>query len=334
MRMKRNYSLHYNFEIWNDRIKTYLNNVLNKSNDYFAKQCANGEIGNIKHEYISMLEYISDIEKYLFFNKNNPNFYNILKSIENINVISVLPPNRRGINVQSIPQQNIVLVNPDLRGNSSLTSRERTMMYVAHELGHYVNNEWMKSVDSFIDRQVRYGQMVQSEAELFQEGFSLLDEAITQNRAEDMAYAFARKRRPDVRSCIRDCLFNGDSYRTNYDSYGELQEPAIMFGRTLRGIGKIRSDEDALTELCNRATSPNFAKNIIEEYARDGQMINLIPFVEHMGVIKRASYSVFSGDNDVWALNKSKWALNKFKAYALQLRDCREPLDDSSYFNR
>lgn len=327
MNMLENYNLHYNFGIWNNRIKTYLNKVLDRSTDYFAKQYVNGEIRNIKHEYVSMLEYISDIEKYLFFNKNSSNFYNILKSIENINVISVLPQNQRGIYGQAIPQQNVILVNPDLPGNNHLTSRERTMMYVAHELGHYVNDEWMKSVVSLLDGQVQSGQMIQSEAELFQEGFSLLDEAITQNRAEDMAYAFARKRRPDVRSCTRGRLFNGDSYQTNYDFYGELQEPATMFGRTLRGIGKIRNDKDALTELCNRATSPNFAKNIIEEYARDGQIQKLIPFVEHMGIIKKASYYMFGGDHDVWALNKSKRSLDRFKSYASELRDYRDPLN-------
>lgn len=333
MKMIEQYDLKYDFGEWNDRIRLYLNRVLSDSTEYFAKQYSNGEVKNVNHEYVSMLEYISNIEEYLFYNKNNSNFYSILRSIENINVISVLPTNRRGIYGQAIPSSNTLLVNPDLPGRGTLTSKERTRLYVAHELGHYVNNEWMKSVVDFLDGKVRAGEMGQNEALLFQEGFSLLDEAITQNRAEDFAYTFARKTRPSMRRYTNGQLFNGEAYQTNFDFYGELQTPATMFGRTLRGIGKIEDDKDALRELCNRATSPNFAKRIIEEYTRDGQLKCLFPMVENMGIIKKASYYMFGGDNDVRALNGSKTALDRFRNYANSLRNYREP-HISEYGNR
>lgn len=333
MRWVEQYELKYDFGEWNNRIRLYLNKVLKNSTEYFAKQYSNGEIKNVNHEYESMLEYISNIEEYLFYNKNNSNFYNILKSLENINVISVLPKNRRDIYGQAIPRRNILLINPDLSGNRTLTSKERTRLYVAHELGHFVNNEWMKSVVDFSDGKVRLGEMGQNEAVLFQEGFSLLNEAITQNRAEHFAYAFARKSRPPMKRYTNGKLFHGEAYQTNFDFYGELQTPATMFGRTLRGIGKMENDEAALMELCNRANNPNFAKRIIEEYTKDGQLRNLFPMVENMGIIKKASYYMFGGDDDVRALNGSKTALDSFRKYANSLRDYREPLT-SEYGNR
>ena len=98
-----------------------------------------------------------------------------------------------------------------------------------------------------------------------------MDEAITQNRAEHFAYAFARKSRPPMKRYTNGKLFHGEAYQTNFDFYGELQTPATMFGRTLRGIGKMENDEAALMELCNRANNPNFAKRIIEEYTKDSE---------------------------------------------------------------
>ena len=93
MNMIEQYDLKYNFREWNDRVKLYLNRVLTKSTNYFAKQYSNGEINNVNHEYVSMLEYISNIEEYLFYNIDSPNFYNILRALENISVISVLLKN-------------------------------------------------------------------------------------------------------------------------------------------------------------------------------------------------------------------------------------------------
>ena len=89
-----------------------------------------------------MLESIFNIEEYLYYNKNNPDFYNILKSLENINVVSVLPKNNRGIYGQAIADENVLLISPVLKPSRTLTKQERTRLYLAHELGHYINNDW------------------------------------------------------------------------------------------------------------------------------------------------------------------------------------------------
>ena len=87
MDMIESYTLKYNFGEWNARIEKYLNRLLSKSTDYFANQFNNGELEDTNSEYVTMLESIFNIEEYLYYNKNNPNFYNILKSLENINVV-------------------------------------------------------------------------------------------------------------------------------------------------------------------------------------------------------------------------------------------------------
>lgn len=224
MDMIESYTLKYNFGEWNARIEKYLNRLLSKSTDYFANQFNNGELEDTNSEYVTMLESIFNIEEYLYYNKNNPNFYNILKSLENINVVSVLPKNNRGIYGQAIADESVLLISPVLKPSRTLTKQERTRLYLAHELGHYINNEWMKTVIDDLNTRLRNGTLELSQAQTIYNGFALLDESITQNRAEEFAYNMANKARPSMRNEIRqnqygEALFDGNSYRTNYDYY-------------------------------------------------------------------------------------------------------------------
>ena len=331
MDMIESYTLKYNFGEWNARIEKYLNRLLSKSTDYFANQFNNGELEGTNSEYVTMLESIFNIEEYLYYNKNNSNFYNILKSLENINVVSVLPKNNRGIYGQAIVDENVLLISPVLKPSRTLTKQERTRLYLAHELGHYINNEWMKTVIDDLNNRLRNGKLEESQAQTIYNGFALLDESITQNRAEEFAYNMANKPRPSMRDEIRqnqygEALFDGNAYRTNYDYYGEFQIPTVMFGRTLRGIGKLQNDTEVLNVLSQRALNPNFANRIIQEYSKNGQLPKLFPLLESMGTIKSASYYLFRGNNDVRALNNSRNALNSVSIKSSRLRDYREPL--------
>ena len=83
----------------------------------------------------------------------------------------------------------------------------------------------------------------------------MLDEATTQDRAEDFVYSFSGKARPQQLNVRNQGLFNGQAYKSNFDYYGELQAPATMFERTLRGIGKEDNDTKALKLLSKRALS-------------------------------------------------------------------------------
>lgn len=330
MQLIQEYNLEYNFSKYNDRVQNYLNQLLINSNNYFLNQYRKGKINNIEKEYHKMCEFINNIEEYLIYYINNPNFEYILNVLEKIRTVSVLPKNERGIYGKAEANNNILFINPELAGSRFLTPSERTRLYVAHELGHFINSEWMNTVVSFLDKKVRLNEMTQEEAQLFYDGCSLLDEAITQNRAEDFAYTFARKKRPNMQDETRDKLFNGDTYKANFDFYGELQEPAIMFARTLRGIGKLENDNMALRVLSERAISPDFFNKIVDEYTKDSQLENLIPLVQNMGIIKNASYCMFGYESDNSDLSRSKEALDNLKTYATNLRDYRDPLESSN----
>lgn len=327
MNILENYNLNYNFgNQYQQRISNLLNNILNGSNNLFAEQLHNNQINNVRSEYVKMTSFIKNVEEYLYNYKDNPNFNTILNSISNIKRISVLPQNERGIYGQAIPETNTLLINPNLQGNSTLTSEERTRLYVAHELGHFVNNNWMKSVIQYLDSRVRAGELTNDQAQLVQEGFSMLDEAITQNNAENFAYKFAGKRRPDNRNLqSRQGVFDNMPYSTNYDFYGEFQSPSAKFAKTLRGIGKYENDVVALDILSERALNPTFALDIMDEYYKDNQYENLLQIVKRMGVIKKAVYTSFGADDSIASVQLSGETLNELYDFTNRLREYREP---------
>lgn len=324
------YKLKYDFRQYNNVIATYIDVLINNSMAIFQQQIRNGQVKNIEHDSNALAGCIQNLEEYLYYNfKKSPETFNhiINATMNNVRTISVLPKDNRGIFGETQPQNKIIYINPDLRDSKYLTGEERTRLYMAHELGHIVNNEWMKKVVEYANQQIRQGRLTQDHAQLIYDGFSMLDEATTQNRAENFVYEFSGKRRPSLAYYRNDRMFNSEPYRSNFDYYGELEEPAIMFARTLRGIGKENEDIKALDMLSKRALSPNFFNRILNEYTRDRQMPAFIQEVQYMGLLKRASYANF-GYEDVSYLHNSKTYLERLRNVTAQMRDYREPFDD------
>lgn len=324
------YTLKYDFKQYNDVISTYLEVLINKSSANFQQQVRTRQIENNNHDAESLAGCIENLEEYLYYNfqKSPQNFNYILNSTMNkVRIISVLPQQERGIYGRTEVENKTIYINPDLSNSRNLTGEERTRLYMAHELGHIINNGWMQKVVEYANQQIRLGNLTQKHAQLIYDGFSMLDEATTQNRAENFVYEFSGKRRPPLANYKNGRLFDGQPYPSNFDYYSELQEPATMFARTLRGIGKEKNDIVALNMLSERAISPNFFNNVLTEYSRDGQMPAFIKQFQYMGLLKRASYANF-GYDDVSYLHNSTSYINNLRNIATQMRDYREPFND------
>ena len=323
------YKLKYNFQQYTQVINVYLENILKNSSEYFNNQNREGEVINIEKEKKVLLRCIENIEEYLYYYfKNFPNNFNtILNSIiNNLRTIACLPENQRGIYGLTRAEKKIIYINPELRDSSTLTGENRTRLYMAHELGHIINNEWMNYVSEWLNRLRKHNNdVIPDTFQLFYDGFSMLDEATTQDRAEDFVYSFLGKRRPKYQRERNSMLFDGQEYESNFDYYGELQAPATMFARTLRGIGKEKNDGKALNLLSSRALSPDFARLIIDEYIKDEQAGSFFEELRYMGLLKRASYAKF-GVGDASNCKNSAEYLSKFIHTTSQMRDWREPL--------
>lgn len=323
------YNLNYDFGQYNDVISVYIEVLINKSTTNFQQQIRNRQVRNREHDADALAGCIQNLEEYLYYNfQKSPATFNhvINATMDNVRTISVLPNNKRGIYGEAQADNKIIYINPDLSDSRNLTGEERTRLYMAHELGHIINHDWMNKVIEYANQQIRQGRLSQEHAQLIYDGFSMLDEATTQNRAEKFVYEFSGKERPRLANYRNENLFNGETYKSNFDYYGELQEPAAMFARTLRGIGKENDDIRALDMLSERAMASNFFNNILNEYSRDGQMPSFIQEVQYMGLLKRASYANF-GYEDVSYLRNSKTYLDRLRNLTTQMRDYREPFN-------
>ena len=110
-------------------------------------------------------------------------------------------------------------------------------------------------------------------------------------------------------------LFNGRPFRTNFDYYGELQEPAIRFGKTLKGVSK--NTNETLKSLGRAAIDNRFTTKVENEYRANDDLTGLFALIHSMGVMKEAAYEAF-GMGTGEALPRSKKALELFESLTEQ----------------
>ena len=292
-----NYNMRFDFGEYKDIVQSFLNSLVNNSYTTFKKQIKDGKIlkghkqpiekdTKYQIEESNMKFFIRNVEEFLhyYYVNDKRSFYNVLSAVQKLKAISVLDDKDRGAYGVTL-NYDTILINPDLKKSSLLTSRltssQRKRLYVFHELGHMVNKAWLDELGIILDGQP--GMPPQSK-DLFMDGFRLLDEATTQDRAEQMAYYYAKTERPMLyySKDQNNEMYGGKVYKTNFDYYGELEPIAIEFGRTLKGIGKISDDRKAMSTLSKRALKRSFANDIIKEYTKDQQIPYLLSLMRYM----------------------------------------------------
>ena len=185
------YRLKYDFQQYNQYIIDYLNMLIKNTTTMFQNQIRNGQIKNSERDADALAGCIRNIEEYLhyLFESSPENFHSILRTtIKNVRTIACFSSNQRRIYGETQAQNKLIYINPELKESRTLTGEERTRLYMARELGHISNNEWMKKVVDYVNRQIRTGALTQEHAQLIYDGFSMLDEVTTQDRAEDISY--------------------------------------------------------------------------------------------------------------------------------------------------
>lgn len=277
-------------DLYKKSVDKYMNTVAKESTQSEQKK----DLQKI-HDYVRATEdYILGLYRNRFVNANN--ILDVVATIKKIETITPLPKNKRGIYGITNLVENTIEINPNL-------NEFRTQIYVGHELGHFLHNCWIEDVIAYIqnlNKNTNIAELINNNLtmarQLIYDGFRLLDEATVQEAAEMIAYQKYHQKRPklDYRSDSR--IFAGEPYKTNFDYYGELHEPAILFGRTLRVIGQNPqiSDEQIMTELAKKSFSSDFATSIIKEYQENHELEKtFIIIMIQLGRIKDASYGMF-----------------------------------------
>ena len=203
-----------------------------------------------------------------------------------------LPKEKRGLFGATFHIENspglVVLINPDLDGY-------RRELYAFHEFTHVI----MDGNDEVVRESVRdVRNITPSRIEQIRDGYTVIEEAIAQNSAEEMMAVLYNRRRA-LPQLQRDKAIPNIRFESNFDYYGLYQPIGTKFARTLRGIGNLRANNpnSFLNALTARAFNSDFMKNILAEYKQDGYFGKLIQSFFNLGKVFRVKQKTFGVRN-------------------------------------
>lgn len=308
------------YSIWDEKefpgFTGFLSNLYNTSMNNFYKKTVKEEKYDkkeIKQEASILEDYIKDIEYYYvsllklgFITKQN--YDNVLKQLESLHYIKVFPKNQRSLYGLSNYNPRHIVINPDLKPEFGFSIDCVRQMCISHELGHIINMSWWRDAreygdELYNDPRVRtiLKNMNLDDPKYLKYGFSLLDEVVVQEAAEAVTYRMANKPRPSKEYRTDKAIFKHNPYLTNYALYGELQEFAIKFARSLDFVNteSTDTDQDVLTKLARRSFDKNFISRIKYEIDNNtSKKDNLIIMLACMGSIKAATYKILNLEKD------------------------------------
>lgn len=325
--MKLSYKFVRNNVDFTKALQKFLNNLEMESLKYFEIQKKQKQLVNEKEDKIALYEAIKNLEQffyYNFINLTNMQFYEFIVTIsKNLDIIAVLPANRRNVYGRNIPEEKTIYVNPKMGNSSYLTGLERKKLNIAHEVGHIIhNNRWLNKIREEVNKSF-IKEIGLELSNTYYGGFVLLDEIATQERAEDFAYWAANKKRPPYRNSYYRQLVDSNSkpimFKTNLDYYGELQEPAILFSKMI--FGENYTDEELLKLLSKKATSPDFIDFIKEKLTSIGAGNNFVNLMRLLGLLKRGSYAKFSEGDEIYMQEFYK-NLNAYNKEVKSILEC------------
>ena len=257
---------------------------------------------------------------------NSLNLSRCLNNLNNVEFVDVLPEEQR--NIYGITTNNSVQVNPELNS-------DRRRLYQFHELAHKlikVGVNW-DEIRKYNQTRIQRGKDVLNAMEI-DYGWTLLEEAVVQNIAEECFYSSISKERPNQIHKKEPMVLGDKFYKTNFDFYGIYQPLATRFARTLRGIGTSKKDNDdyILNEFSKKACNVNFRKAVIEEYRRDGLEDNLMELLENLGKIFNKKSATFgnAGNQRVLTIEQIQVIWNSVIARMKTLEDYRPDFPDNT----
>ena len=297
-------------DLVHESVVEYLNTVANESN--FIEQKRDIRLIEEWIKYIG--DYVIGLKKNNFLNPSN--ITTALDNLQTIPDITPTPKYLRGIFGVTNPNTNAIKINPELTGSKFLSAQERTRLYTYHELGHILHNPMIKSAKKYTSRLrtnpnfLALNPTSNAMADIL-DGFNCLDEVTTQELAETLVYQNSKKARPRINYVFdkgKIPMYSGKEYKTNFDYYGQLEEPVICFGRVLNEMGLINgtTDEEIITELSKKTLNPNFTETLLNEFSKDAFLErSFLLVMMGLGKLKDASYVRFGAGHNAENLKNS-----------------------------
>ena len=244
----------------------------------------------------------------------NVNCKNILEQLKSIDLVKILPKQHR--KYYGLTYDGQISINPDIQGKYNLSSDFLKQMSISHELGHIVNASWMEDAKAFSSElyqdprvQAILKNMGLNDKKYLQYGFSLIDEVVAQEAAERVSYQKEGLQRPKREARRDKAIFNHNPYITNYVFYGELQDFAISFARSLSYMDCAQDrEEDVLLKLVRRSFDKDFIQKIRKEVlSNPSKLDDFIIMLACMGRVKDATYQVLGLHESNKSLNVNSY---------------------------
>lgn len=285
----------------------FLKYLYEVSYNYYEKNWQ--KLGDKEKYSLKLKEFVQNIEHYLHFlirlgYVNKDNLYDVLRKIMSIKLIRLLGNDEKFY--VGYTEDNVVSLNPNMSSNATLTKEERELLYSSHEFGHVVNSRWSNDALA-VSKNLWNSNELRTQAQkygfnslkYFMHGIKLIDEVITEDVAENVAYAYAEKKRPCIKYVNNNLFFNGKSYLSNFDIYGDFQEIAVKFAQLLDflKVTKNASYEEVLYKLSRESMHKDFLRRIVLDIFRESAKnrdnnIDFYLMVCCLGLLKDAHYQL------------------------------------------
>ncbi len=285
-----------------DTFKQNLFSLKKRSVDHFWNLHGKKLLVNHK-DYSIISTFIEEMEFYFYslLQFGYVNSSNISKVVRDFQGISYVEPlknsNERIFALTTWP---VISIHPDLGKYRNLSSKSFQQLIISHELGHIMNRSWKNESIHFTNELYQNNRvksilknMGLNSYDYLKEGFELLDEVIAQEIAEEVTYFKMNKKRPKREYRTDKAIFEYQPYLTNFNLYGEFQEVAIAFAKTLSflNITTKDSDEVILQKLVKASFQNNFISLIKQEFINEGCRFDyFIMMLAIMGKMKSSTY--------------------------------------------
>lgn len=226
------------------------------------------------------------------------NFPTILEQIKSIRLFKVLPYRER--NYYGLTTNREISIDSSMYGIFGFSKEEFRELIIAHELCHIINFHWIDERDAFCDKLYQVdsvkrllNKMNLGNPRYLRAGFSLLDEVMAQEVAEEITYKLAKKKRPEKEIRNDKEIFNHQEYSTNFLLYGEMQEFGEKFARELSFLNVKDSDNGSqvVQKLARESFDKDFIKKFEMEFMNHPEKVEFLAvLLACMGRIKEATY--------------------------------------------
>lgn len=259
------------FNLWlkklkHDSIERYKASVIGEENYFRLLDDVNhiGSVANYIRDYVYGLIELGYIE--------SEEINKILSKIQQI--IAIEPIRAEDSKVFGICSGNVLYINPEIKGSETLSPEERTRLYVCKELTEFLYDHWQEDVNLYLDDVIssRKKSGDYPGTVFVRGGFDLLKNVVSQDVAENIAYLFANKSRPEKKVFSDELLYGGDYYRTNLDCCGAVEDVVVNFSKTIKDVASGTYDEREilLRQLARDGFSGNFIDSMICQF--DGSL--------------------------------------------------------------